>query len=432
MISFLPLSPSKASEISRLQHCHLIAFPLALNSLEIILNMIEPKTDNQTALWNAVYERNLAAVDLLLRSGADALAVDHKGVTPLYYAILRNNTSITRIMLEHLATFFSTATFLDKNVNSVALPLYLSAQLGRTNMIELLLEFGADVNVYYHEQTPLHEAVYQGHSRHVELLLGQQDIDLQSRNDNGSTALHVAVKKNHFSIVDLLLAHPQIDINCRDNHGNTPLWWSTWLEHDRISSRLIAMKGVDLNAVGQKSGLVTTALYHTVERAKYSVAEQLVRHSELNPNILGSLGWTPLGHAARDGNLEMVKLLLTRQDICLNALGPGEDSPLWLATKCGRTQVVKLLLQQGNRLNINSQTNKKNETALSAAAYSGDLSIVRLILKDTRTDLNTVNKAGKTAIWLAASKGHSAVVVELLRDPRIYCDPKYPVIAGNR
>jgi ankyrin repeat protein len=128
----------------------------------------------------------------------------------------------------------------------------------------------------------------------------------------------------------------------------------------------------------------------------------------------------------------MVKLLLTRQDICLNALGPGSDSPLWLATKCGRTQVVKLLLQQGNRLNINSQTNKKNETALSAAAYSGDLSIVRLILKDTRTDLNTVNKAGKTAIWLAASKGHSAVVVELLRDPRIYCDPKYPVIAGNR
>jgi ankyrin repeat protein len=83
-------------------------------------------------------------------------------------------------------------------------------------------------------------------------------------------------------------------------------------------------------------------------------------------------------------------------------------------------------------LDINYQINKDNETALLAAACSGDLPIVKLLLKDTRTDLNTVNKAGKTAICLAASNGHFTVVIELLQDPRLLCDPEYIAMAGNK
>jgi ankyrin repeat protein len=252
--------------------------------------MIETDTDNRTALWHAVCECNVTAVEILLRSGGDALAVDQEGVTLLNYAILRDNTWITRLILEHLTTCFPTTTFLDKkDVNGAELPLSLSAQLARTRMIEILLEFGADVNaVDRHEQTPLHQAVHKGHFGAVELFLSQQGIDLQAQNDYGSTALHIAVKQNHSSIVDLLLAHPHIDINCQDNNGNTPLWWSTRLEHNNISSQLLAINGVDLNAIGQKSGLYTTALYHAVERGNYLVAKQLVKQPELNLNILGS------------------------------------------------------------------------------------------------------------------------------------------------
>jgi ankyrin repeat protein len=57
---------------------------------------------------------------------------------------------------------------------------------------------------------------------------------------------------------------------------------------------------------------------------------------------------------------------------------------------------------------------------------------VRLLLKDTRIDINAVNKAGKTAIWLAASNGHFIVVIELLRDSRLCCDAEYIAIAGNK
>ncbi|KAJ6056969.1 hypothetical protein N7460_000291 [Penicillium canescens] len=266
---------------------------------------------NRTDLWHAVSECNVAEVKLLLKSGRDALAADRDRVTPLNCAIMRNNILITRLLLKHLRAVYSMTTFLDdKDVNGAELPLCLAAEFERTQMIDLLLEFGADVN-----------------------------------------------------------------------------------------------------AANQ-------------QRQNYSVAKRIVEKRELNPNILGCFRWTPLGHAARDGNVDMVELLLRRDDIRINAVDPGEDSPLWLATKCGRTKVVGLLLQQGNRVNINCRNNKESETALSAAAGSGDLHTVKLILRDARTDLNAVDKSGKTAIWHADSKGHLQVVKELLKDPRLSCDPE--------
>ncbi|CAG7976793.1 unnamed protein product [Penicillium salamii] len=311
------------------------------------------------------------------------------------------------------------------DINGAEPLLYLAAEYGRSQLIDLLLEFGANVIAANRRgHTPLHQAADQGHLAAVGLLLEQQNIDLQVQDPSGSTALHVATKRNHLSIVNLLLANPGTDINCKDMDGNTPLWWSTGLGHDDISFRLLAEAGVDLNAVGWKSGLSTTPLFHAVARQSYSLVDQLVETPELDPNIPGDFRWTPLGHAARDGNVAMVKLLLRRDDLRCNAVGPDEDSPLWLATKGGRTRVVDLLLQQGNRVDINCRNNKDGETALSAAAGSGDqgLHLVKLILEDSRTDPNAVDKSGKTAIWHADSKGHLQVANELLKDPRLRCD----------
>ncbi|KAJ5202950.1 hypothetical protein N7449_005029 [Penicillium cf. viridicatum] len=391
---------------------------------------------NRTALWHAVSKCNVADVKLLLKSGQDALAADRDRVTPLNCAIMRNNASITRLLLKHLRAHYSATTFVnDIDINGAELPLCLAAEYGRSQLIDLLLEFGANVIAANRRgHTPLHQAADQGHLAAVGLLLEQQNIDLQVQDPSGSTALHVATKRNHLSIVNLLLANPGIDINCKDMDGNTPLWWSTGLGHDDISFRLLAEAGVDLNAVGWKSGLSTTPLFHAVARQSYSLVERLVETPELDPNIPGDFRWTPLGHAARDGNVAIVKLLLRRDDLRCNAVGPDEDSPLWLATKGGRTRVVDLLLQQGNRVDINCRNNKDGETALSAAAGSGDrdLHLVKLILEDSRTDPNAVDKSGKTAIWHADSKGHLQVANELLKDPRLRCDLKsIASVAGN-
>lgn len=51
-------------------------------------------------------------------------------------------------------------------------------------------------------------------------------------------------------------------------------------------------------------------------------------------------------------------------------------------------------------MDINYQNNKDSETALLVVASSGDrgLYLIKLILEDSRTDPNTIDKLGKTAI----------------------------------
>jgi ankyrin repeat protein len=74
-----------------------------------------------------------------------------------------------------------------------------------------------------------------------------------------------------------------------------------------------------------------------------------------------------------------------------------------------------LLLAQGDRLNVNAQTCYKR-SALSLAASQGNLLVVDSILRDRRTDRNSVDHHGRTALWWAACKGQTMVVRRLLAD----------------
>ena len=74
------------------------------------------------------------------------------------------------------------------------------------------------------------------------------------------------------------------------------------------------------------------------------------------------MSFTPLTHAARQGNEGVVRLLLTRDDI--NPDKPDNDgrTPLWAASYHGDEGVVKLLLARDN---INpSKPNNYDQTPL--------------------------------------------------------------------
>ena len=50
-----------------------------------------------------------------------------------------------------------------------------------------------------------------------------QNIDLNTRADNGGTAFILACYKGHKDVVQLLIDHSGIDLNVRDNTGRTAL-----------------------------------------------------------------------------------------------------------------------------------------------------------------------------------------------------------------
>ena len=92
------------------------------------------------------------------------------------------------------------------------------------------------------------------------------------------------------------------------------------------------------------------------------VVATLIEMGGCDINRRDCMGFTPLTHAARQGNEGVVRLLLTRDDI--NPDKPDNDgrTPLWAASYHGDEGVVKLLLARDN---INpSKPNNYDQTPL--------------------------------------------------------------------
>ncbi|CAF3266913.1 unnamed protein product, partial [Rotaria sp. Silwood2] len=150
------------------------------------------KFNKQTALWLAVQSKHLNVVQTLV--------------------------SLGKANINHKADIgFSVSNWT---------PLRLACDNGQLEMVEYLIENGADL---YHtdndDSTSLMIASSCGHDNIVQYLLSLDDSSnhlLNAVNNEGSTALHEAANSGHLNIVKLLLEQHHAKI-VKNNDGYTPL-----------------------------------------------------------------------------------------------------------------------------------------------------------------------------------------------------------------
>jgi hypothetical protein len=96
--------------------------------------------------------------------------------------------------------------------------LMTAALLGHTEIVQLFLEKGADVNAKDNDGwTALMIAAEKGHSEIVQLLL-EKGADVNAKDNDGVTALMFAAANGHTEIVQLLL-EKGADVNAETNDG---------------------------------------------------------------------------------------------------------------------------------------------------------------------------------------------------------------------
>lgn len=173
-------------------------------------------------LFSAVRNNEKGAVIGLLIKGADPNAQNKFGQTAMGYAVMMDKTDIADVLLEHGGEANSEVTISTFDMGMKVLRqfplLILAVQKKNMEMVKLLLDYEADVNVHGHKgATGLIIAVNLDLKDMITLLLSK-GADINAQMDDGKTALMWSVLRKNKDMISLLLSHGA-DESLEDKRG---------------------------------------------------------------------------------------------------------------------------------------------------------------------------------------------------------------------
>ncbi|CAI5674166.1 unnamed protein product [Oreochromis niloticus] len=254
------------------------------------------------------------------------------------------------------------------------------------------------------------------------LIMAGADVDYCSDVLSNAPLLCVHAHLGHTDAVALLLDHGA-QLDARSHDGLTALGFAAAAGHLDIVTMLSQHRA----KVGHVDGSGRCVLVHAAQRGHLEVLRFLLKRAEWScTTCCGQKGASrsqavqqALIAAASMGHTEMVSYLLDLPE----EDEEGEERPeintydsLWgetaltAAAGCGCLSVCRLLLDQGAAV---EQGNKQGVTPLFSAVRRGHWQVVELFLNQG-VEVNMVDQQGRTALMTAASEGHMSTAQLLL------------------
>ena len=163
----------------------------------------------------------VATVRLCLVSGADVMARNEWGDTPLHQAAMHNDDpAVVSVLLE------SGADVMARTESGGDTPLHDAGHSDDPAVVSVLLEAGADVmaRTTVSGATPLHVAAMHSDDPAVITVLVEAGADVIARNERGDTPLHEgAARYSDDPAVIGVLLEVGADVMARNQRGETPL-----------------------------------------------------------------------------------------------------------------------------------------------------------------------------------------------------------------
>lgn len=406
-------------------------------------------TTGLSAMMMAALRGRHDTLALLKGFGAHSHLRDQQGQTALHWAV---NGACLQLQVETFppsANFIQSVRYLEASipVDSVdsagRTPLHFATQCGFYDVVESLLDLGAQVNLQDQQGwAALHYATTRAQKPIIELLFARgAEVNLQTR--DGKTPLLLTLARieaepedsiiRRSDLVDYLLDHGA-DVNLSDGSGVTPLIQAADYFGGLMIKRL-RERGALPNAVAANGDYAIlnsikvrdiTALdiycedpevcfepregYFTPNRTPLQAlaeSDQIPtdyirsfrkRGAKLNT---ATAEGTPLHFAAKNSNIEMAKAFVI-EGADVNAQNAAGETPLLIACKQSNYYVALELL----KFYANPNTpDHSGITPLIAVTANDELGIFWQLMENPRINLNARLEGGDGAIHFLSRKG---------------------------
>ena len=422
------------------------------------IDVNSPQADGTTALHWAVHWNDVESARLLLRAGANPMARNRFGATPLSEAALSGSAELVGALLEAGADAKALTTADGETV------LMTAARAGNVDAVRMLIDRGADVNARekYRGQTALMWAAAERHSGVVKLLLERgadwkvrsldretkppklsaassispiprggftallftaregdvatarvmldAGVDVNYGDVDNATALTVAIMNKQFTFAKFLIDRGA-DVNIVEASGRTPLYAITDIRNEDYSALPNRPLEDPLPSLD-----VVKALLDRGAKVDVALKKPMAGRSGMDGgDTTLNEGTTPLMRAARAGDAAVMRLLLDKgadpklttkdgNNALLLAAGVGYRDKNTKGTESEALEAVKVAIAAG--LDIR-QKNGRDETPLHGAAFRGADTIVQFLI-DKGAELNPVSRQGFTPLDMAMGKSVTA------------------------
>ncbi|XP_059174811.1 ankyrin repeat and KH domain-containing protein 1-like [Physella acuta] len=286
--------------------------------------------------------------------------------------------------------------------------LNIASEKGYTEMIRLLVQEGANVNASHYYKSPLMSTK---DPNVMELLieLGADVNVIVEKYGNSYSALTFTLDDcergctidNLLERVNVLLQNGA-NVNVEDKLGNTPLMDASQKSDMEKVLRALLQAGANVN---QKNNNGESALYFAANLESIANAKVLLEF-KADINLKNNTGQTPLFNLLLRPCTQMIKFMLENKANVNDVDNNGDTSLLYVCSSRFQDpfEVVRLLIKAGASVN---HQNNEGYTPLMLAAKQQHVETMK-VLCEASADVNLVNeKKNETALSALISKGLS-------------------------
>lgn len=233
---------------------------------------------------------------------------------------------------------------------------------------------------------------------------------IEAEDNYGQTALSYACRYEHLEVVEALISC-QANLEHTDAHLDTPLQISIRGESETIVAVLIEAR-CDVNSFNAEW---KTPIMSAMDKKNKRIF-QLVLSAGPVLDVLDERGWNVLIYAVNNGLVEdLAPVLIALDEETLPVVrwrDPQGLTALHHAVMLSHLQYVKILHEIDPDVTIQDCN---GNTPLHVAAEVGNLEIMDLLLENA-DDLDLLNNFGETPLHLACANCHMALVISLLNE----------------